>query len=79
MPRFRPPQRARKAVARSSSSSKGLVKNAEAPAFNGGTNQGIVLSSKDDDVGRRRNSQVAMHLQATHLRHMNVNQATAGR
>jgi hypothetical protein len=30
-------------------------------------------------VGRRRNSQVAMHLQATHLRHMNVNQATAGR
>ena len=41
----------------------------------GGTNKWIVLSGKDDDPGRRRNcAKLRLHLQAIHLRHMNIDQ-----
>ena len=42
----------------------------------GGTNQWIVLSSKDDDAGRRRNlAKLRLNLQAAHLRHTNIDQS----
>src|SRR5207249_6921592 len=41
----------------------------------GGANQGIVLSSKDDDPGRRRDlAKLGLNLQAAHLRHANIDQ-----
>ncbi len=43
--------------------------------WRGGTNQWIVLSSKDDDAGRRRNlAKPGLNFQAAHLRHTNINQ-----
>src|SRR5437773_9324875 len=44
-----------------------------------GTNQRIVLSSKDDDASRRRNlAKPRLNLQTVHLRHMNIDQGNSG-
>src|SRR5437773_4189565 len=44
-----------------------------------GTNQWIVLSTKDDDASRRRNlAKPRLNLQPVHLRHMNIDQGNRG-
>src|SRR5437667_5461528 len=43
----------------------------------GGTNQGIVLSGKDDEASRRRDlAKPRLNLQTAHLRHTNINQGS---